>query len=111
MLTCYASGQNDTSQSKMKITATRIRQLHRNLAPIMLLPILLTVITGVVYQIAEIGGFARQVHWLIHWHKGDFGYISFEKSYPFLNGAGLLFLTVTGVSMWFKGRRAATQAD
>lgn len=91
----------------MRITATRIRQLHRSLAPIMILPILLTVITGVGFQIAELGGFTRQVYWLILWHKGDFGYISFEKSYPFLNAAGLLFLSITGISMWYRGRRPA----
>lgn len=91
----------------MRTTTTRIRQLHRNLAPIMVLPIFLTVITGVVYQIAELGGFTEQVRWAIHWHKGDFGYISFEKSYPFLNAAGLLFLTITGISMWYRGRRPA----
>lgn len=91
----------------MRTAATRIRQLHRILAPIMILPILLTVITGVVYQIAELGGFAREVHWMIEWHKGDFGYISFEKSYPFLNGAGLLFLAITGILMWYRGRRPA----
>lgn len=91
----------------MRTTATRIRQLHRNLAPIMALPIFLTVITGVVYQIADLGGFAEQADWIIQWHKGDFGYISFEKSYPFLNAAGLLFLTITGILMWYRGRRPA----
>lgn len=92
----------------MRITATRIRQLHRYLAPIMVLPILLTVITGVVYQTAELGGFVEQVRWAIQWHKGDFGYLNFEKSYPFLNATGLLFLTATGFSMWYRGRRPAT---
>lgn len=87
--------------------ATRIRQIHRSLAPIMVLPILLTVITGVVYQIAELGGFVDQVRWMIQWHKGDFGYLNFEKSYPFLNAGGLLFLTATGFSMWNRGRHPA----
>lgn len=91
----------------MRITAARIRQLHRSLAPIMLLPILLTVITGVVYQIGELGGFIEQVGWVIQWHKGDFGYINLEKIFPFLNGAGLLFLTITGISMWYRGQRPA----
>lgn len=91
----------------MKIPASRVRQLHRALAPIMLLPILLTTITGVVYQIASLGGFADDLRWVIHWHKGNFGYINLAKSFPFLNAAGLLFLTVTGISMWYKGRRSA----
>lgn len=90
----------------MKIKAAKIRQWHRWLAPIMLLPILLTTITGIIYQIGELGGFDEQVNWAIHWHKGDFGYIDFQKSFPFLNGIGLLFLTVTGISMW-KTRRSS----
>ena len=93
----------------MKIRTVKIRQWHRWLAPIMTLPILLTAITGIVYQIAELGGFDARVRWAIHWHKGDFGYIDFQKSYPFLNGAGLLFLTVTGISMWWKTRRINKQ--
>jgi uncharacterized iron-regulated membrane protein len=91
----------------MKIKAAKIRQWHRWLAPIMILPILLTLITGIIYQIGELGGFAEQVNWAIHWHKGDFGYIDFQKSFPFLNGIGLLFLTVTGISMWWKTRRVS----
>ena len=91
----------------MKIKAAKIRQWHRWLAPIMLLPILLTTITGIIYQIGELGGFVNQVSWAIQWHKGDFGYIDFQKSFPFLNGVGLLFLTVTGISMWWKSRKVS----
>lgn len=88
----------------MKINANTIRKLHRFLAPIMILPILLTVITGVIFQIGELGGFEDKLSWAIHWHKGDFGYIDFQKSFPFLNALGLLFLTFTGISMWWKSR-------
>jgi phosphotransferase system glucose/maltose/N-acetylglucosamine-specific IIC component len=86
----------------MKIKAAKIRQWHRWLAPIMILPILLTVITGIVFQIGELAGFTDRVAWAIHWHKRDFGFIDFQKSFPFLNGIGLLFLTGTGISMWWK---------
>ncbi|MCC0175557.1 hypothetical protein I4641_01000 [Waterburya agarophytonicola K14] len=89
----------------MKLNATKIRKWHRLLAPIMILPILLTVITGVIFQIGELGGFEDKLRWAIHWHKGDFGYIDFQKSFPFLNALGLLFLTFTGISMWWKSRR------
>jgi uncharacterized iron-regulated membrane protein len=92
----------------MKIKAAKIRNIHRLLAPIMILPILLTVITGVIFQIGELGGFQEKVSWAIHWHKGDFGYIDFQKSFPFLNALGLLFLTITGFSMWWKTRRQAS---
>ena len=89
----------------MRITAARIRKLHRFLAPIMIFPILLTLITGVIYQIAALNGYGGELHWLIHWHKGEFGYLDLQTVYPFLNGAGLLFLAITGISMWWKAQR------
>ena len=89
----------------MKINANKIRQWHRLLAPIMILPILLTVITGVIFQIGELGGFEDKVNWAIHWHNGDFGYNKNKKSFPFLNALGLLFLSISGFSMWWKNRR------
>ena len=90
----------------MNIKPAKIRELHRILAPIMVLPILFTVITGVIYQIAELGGFEDQIRFIIHWHKGNFGYIDFQKSFPFLNGLGSLILAITGLQMWFKTRRS-----
>ena len=87
--------------------AIKIRQLHSLVAPIMVLPILFTTITGVIYQIAELSGFAEEVSFIIHWHKGNFGYIDFQKSFPFLNGLGLLILVITGLQMWFKSKRFA----
>lgn len=89
----------------MNIKSIKIRQLHRLLAPIMVIPILFTVITGVIYQIAELGGFEDQMRFIIHWHKGNFYYIDFQKSFPFLNGLGSIILTITGLQMWFKTRR------
>ncbi len=83
----------------------KIRQIHSILAPIMILPILFTVITGVMYQIAELAGFEDQVRFIIHWHKGNFGYIDFQKSFPFLNGLGSIVLAITGLQMWLKTKR------
>ena len=71
----------------------------------MILPILFTVITGVMYQIAELAGFEDQVRFIIHWHKGNFGYIDFQKSFPFLNGLGSIVLAITGLQMWLKTKR------
>ena len=71
----------------------------------MVLPILFTVITGVIYQIAELTGFEEQARFIIHWHKGNFGYIDFQKSFPFLNGLGSIVLAITGLQMWLKTKR------
>lgn len=94
----------------MKKSQARFRQLHRALAPVMLLPILLTLITGTLYQIGDLSGKSEAVDWLLDWHKGDFGILDLEAIYPFLNALGLLVLAVTGISMWIQTRRNSRRA-
>jgi hypothetical protein len=91
----------------MRIYQARLRKLHRALAPIMILPILLTLITGSIYQIVDIGGKGGDFNWLLDWHKGHFGILNLETIYPFLNALGLLILTITGISMWVQMRRTS----
>lgn len=91
----------------MKTNQTRLRQVHKALAPIMLLPILLTLITGSIYQIVDLGGKGGDYNWLLDWHKGHFGILNLETVYPFLNALGLLALAITGISMWLQLRRRA----
>lgn len=80
----------------------RPRHLHRTLAPIMLLPIVLTLVTGTFYQVFDLMGQGNSVDWLLDIHKGHFGVLNLEVIYPFLNALGLLVLAVTGTSMWLK---------
>lgn len=78
----------------------------------MLLPVLLTLTTGTLYQMLEILDRDEGFNWLIQWHKGHFGAINLEKIYPFFNAAGLLFLAVTGITMWWTTqRRKRPRAD
>jgi hypothetical protein len=81
-----------------------IRTIHRTIAPIMMLPLLLTAITGVIYQIFDLAGNDKPVKWLLDWHKGDFGILNLEVIYPFLNAIGLIILLFTGISMWVQMR-------
>ncbi|MGF1489275.1 MAG: PepSY domain-containing protein [Prochloraceae cyanobacterium] len=89
----------------MKINKARLRQLHSSLAPIMVLPLLITLITGVGYQIADVTGNGRDFYWMISVHTGQFGPIDLQKIYPFLNGAGLFTLMVTGITMWIQSKK------
>lgn len=91
----------------MRIYQARLRQLHRALAPVMILPILLTLITGSIYQIVDISGKGGDFNWLLDWHIGHFGSLNLEAIYPFLNALGLLTLTITGISMWVQTRRTS----
>lgn len=89
----------------MRIYQARIRQLHRLIAPVMILPILLTLITGTVYQVLDLEGKSGDFYWLLEWHKGNFGILNLETIYPFLNALGLFTLALTGISLWFQMRR------
>lgn len=95
----------------MKRYQARLRQLHRVTAPIMILPVLLTLITGSIYQIGELSGKSEAFDWLLDWHKGDFGSLNLEAIYPFLNALGLLVLAITGISMWLQTRRSSRRSS
>ncbi len=82
-----------------------LRHLHRMLAPIMLLPLVLTAITGTVYQIVDLLGKGDSFDWLLDLHKGHFGVLNLEVVYPFLNALGLFALLFTGISLWLHMRR------
>lgn len=84
-----------------------VRHFHRTLAPIMLLPVLLTLITGTIYQMFDLAGKGDDFDWLLDLHKGHFGPLNLEIVYPFLNALGLLFLVLTGTSIWLNMRRSA----
>ncbi|MFE4106116.1 PepSY domain-containing protein [Almyronema epifaneia] len=90
-------------------TAKTLRQTHRFLAPIMLLPLVLTALTGSFYQLGEMIGNDDAVEWLIHIHKGDFGILDLQGIYPFLNALGLLVLVGTGITMWLQPKKGRFQ--
>lgn len=84
--------------------SSQFRQFHRAIAPLMALPLILTVITGSVYQVTDLSGHGAD--WLLEMHKGNFGILKLETIYPFLNALGLLALLVTGISMWLQMQRS-----
>ena len=93
----------------MAINKARIRQLHSWFAPLMLFPVLLSLITGSLFQVAVITGKSEDFLWLLSWHRGKFGRINLEMIYPFLNAFGLLLLAVTGITMWFQTRKRTSK--
>ncbi|MDB9312629.1 hypothetical protein PN462_05900 [Spirulina sp. CS-785/01] len=70
----------------------------------MIAPILLTLITGSLFQVAVITGNANEFVWLLELHRGKFGWINLEMVYPFLNAFGLLAIASTGIMMWWQRR-------
>lgn len=82
-----------------------LRRLHKATAPLMCVPLLLTLFTGVWFQIAAVNGQGEQFLWLLDLHRGKFGRFDLELIYPFLNALGLLVLVVTGTLMWLQQRQ------
>ncbi|MEM8809937.1 MAG: PepSY domain-containing protein [Cyanobacteria bacterium P01_G01_bin.38] len=86
----------------MTINRARLRQLHRALVPFMVLPLLLTLTTGMLFQFAVVGDRTNDFLWLLDLHRGKFGQINLEIVYPILNALGLLTLILTGLIMWLQ---------
>lgn len=90
----------------------RLRDLHATLAPVVLLPLLLTVTSGVSYRLLrDWGGLDRHsTHLLMVLHEGEWlrrwlGPTG-ETLYVLLNGLGLLWMLGTGaVLTWQRLRR------
>ena len=87
----------------------KLKKAHAFVAPIVILPIVLTLITGSIYQGFDLAGKGDSVNWLLDIHKGHFGPVHLEVIYPFLNAFGLLFMVITGGSMWLELRRVRSQ--
>lgn len=96
-------------QSSQATPKRNIRQLHRFLAPIMLLPLILTAITGSIFQFFDLAHQEESVEWLLQLHKGHFGPLNLAPIYPFLNALGLLTLAITGISMWVQKRSTSNR--
>ena len=88
----------------MAINKAKIRQVHRVLAPIMVVPLIISVITGSLYQVAYLNR-NFDYRWLIEAHKGNFGPVRLEMIYPFLNAIGLFVVAISGFTMWLQMRK------
>lgn len=88
-----------------------IHKLHATLAPIVLLPLLITVTTGVAYRLSKdwLGLTRDQVHFLMILHEGEYLGPTLEPVYVLLNGLGLLWMLVTGSIMAVQNFRRTWQ--
>ena len=80
------------------------RQLHKTLAPWVILPLFLSASTGLLYRISkDLLGFSRdQVHWLMSLHEGEWLGGNGELIYVFLNSLGVFWMLITGFQMFSK---------
>lgn len=89
----------------MAINKAQIRRLHAQIAPIWFLPLILTSLSGSLYQVASLSKVNSDFFWLLDIHKGNFGPLKLEVIYPFINTFALLMLAVTGITMWLQTPR------
>ena len=82
-----------------------LRKIHRQIAPIIFLPLSLTVLTGVIFNVAEkwFGLEGEKIGFLMQIHTGKF--LHLEKIYPFLNGLGAIAMIITGIIMILPKKR------
>ena len=81
------------------------RKYHRLLALIFLLPITLTVITGMLVSIVQDWSIYTGLssNFLLKLHTGEI--FKLQAVYPFLNGLGLIGLLITGSTMLGIGKK------
>ncbi len=75
------------------------RKYHRIIAPIVALPLILTVLTGMLATIVEEWPIntGLPLGFIVRVHTGEI--FNLQAIYPILNGLGLIVLVVTGLSM------------
>ena len=79
----------------------RVRELHQRIAPFVLLPLFVTVCSGVGYRLARdwFGASREQVHWLMTLHEGEWLGPTLEPVVVLLNAVGLLWMLITGLAL------------
>ena len=82
----------------------QIRKWHSTLAPIVMLPLMITVSTGVTYRLSKdwFGLSRDQVHFLMTIHEGEYLGHTLEPFYVLFNGLGVVWMLVTGGIMVFQ---------
>ena len=79
----------------------RVRELHQRIAPFVLLPLFITVCSGVGYRLARdwFGASREQVHWLMTLHEGEWLGPTLEPVVVLMNAVGLLWMLITGLAL------------
>ena len=79
----------------------RVRELHQRIAPFVLLPLFVTVCSGVGYRLARdwFGASREQVHWLMTLHEGEWLGPTLEPVVVLMNAVRLLWMLITGLAL------------
>ena len=81
----------------MKKSKSYKRKIHRKVAAISAIPLLITIISGTIYSFLQ--PFGIDAFWLIKWHTGNFGIINLQPFYSILLGITSLVSVISGVRL------------
>lgn len=94
------------------MVSMNLRKLHRNIAPILFLPLLLSALTGVAYRVGRswLGLPDQFGEIMMAIHEGEFLGRPLVPFYVLLLGVGLVALVITGITM-FKLQKSSREAE
>tara|TARA_B100000003_G_scaffold150478_1_gene135739 strand:+ start:249 stop:509 length:261 start_codon:yes stop_codon:yes gene_type:complete len=81
----------------MKKSKSYKRKIHRKVASISAIPLLITIISGTIYSFLQ--PFGIDAFWLIKWHTGNFGIINLQPFYSIFLGITSLVSLISGVRL------------
>ena len=81
----------------MKKTKINKRKIHRKVAALSAIPLLITLISGTAYSILQPLGI--DAFWLIKWHTGNFGIINFQPFYSIFIGFASIISVISGINL------------
>ena len=79
----------------MKELKPNKRKIHRQVAAISVMPLLITIISGTIYSFLQPLGI--DAFWLIKWHTGNFGIINLQPFYSIFLGITSIISVISGV--------------
>ena len=81
----------------MKKLKLNKRKIHRKVAAISAIPLLITILSGTIYSFLQPLGL--DAFWLIKWHTGDFGIINLQPFYSIFLGIASIISLISGVKL------------
>ena len=79
---------------KLKISQ---RKIHRKVAAISAIPLLITILSGTTYSFLQPLGI--DAFWLIKWHTGNFGILNFQPFYSIFIGISSIVSVISGIKL------------
>ena len=73
------------------------RKIHRKVAALSAIPLLITIISGTAYSILQPLGV--DAFWLIKWHTGNFGIFNLQPFYSIFLGIASIISVISGIKL------------